>query len=69
MALYRNLLLKGMVSKPFVARTDLGITGDSSDLYINDQILRITSLPKLQVNPGRWKSIVTHNDNSSSTSR
>lgn len=69
MALYQNLLLKGMVSKPFVARTDLGITGDSSDLHINDQILRITSLPKLQVNPGRWKSIVTNNDNSSSTSR
>lgn len=70
MALYRNLLLKGMVSKPFVAHTDLGVTGDSSDLHINDQILRITSLPKLQINPGRWKSIVTHDDDdSTSTSR
>lgn len=68
MALYRNLLLKGMVSKPFVAHTNLGVTGDSSDLRINDQILRITSLPKLQVNPGRWKSIVTH-DGNTSTSR
>lgn len=62
MALYRNLLLKGMVTEPFVAHTDLGVTGDSSDLHINDQILRITSLPKLQTNPGRWKSIVTHDD-------
>lgn len=68
MALYRNLLLKGMVSKPFVAHTDLGVTGDNSDLHINDQILRITSFPKLQVNPSRWKSIVTHDD-SPSTSR
>jgi defect-in-organelle-trafficking protein DotC len=66
MALYRNLLLKGMVSKPFVAHTDLGVTGDSSDLRINDQILRITSLPKLQVNPGRWKSIVTNDSTSTS---
>ncbi|MEN9471508.1 MAG: DotC [Pseudomonadota bacterium] len=60
MALYRRLLLKGMVSKPFVAQTDLGITGNNSALHINDQLLRITSLPKLQINPGRWKSIVTH---------
>lgn len=67
MALYRNLLLKGMVSKPFVAHTNLGVTGNSSDLRINDQILRITSLPKLQVNPGRWKSIVTHDDNPSTS--
>jgi defect in organelle trafficking protein DotC len=67
MTLYRNLLLKGMVSKPFVAHTDLGVTGDSSDLHINDQILRITSLPKLQTNPGRWKSIVTHDDNPSTS--
>lgn len=66
MLLYRRLLLKGMVSKPFVAHTDLGITGDSSDIHINDQILRITSLPKLQVNPKHWKSIVTHDSTSPS---
>lgn len=60
MVLYRSLLLKGMVSKPFVAHTDLGITGDDSDLHINDQIFRITSLPKLQQNSRRWHSIVTH---------
>ncbi len=65
MALYRNLLLKGMVSKPFVAHTDLGITGNSSDLHINDKILRITSLPQLQINPKRWKSVVTRDDSAS----
>jgi defect-in-organelle-trafficking protein DotC len=66
MALYRRLLLKGMVSKPFVARTNLGVTGNNSNLHINDQLLRITSLPKLQVNPGRWKSIVTHDSSPAS---
>jgi defect in organelle trafficking protein DotC len=60
MLLYRSLLLKGMVSKPFVAQTNLGITGDNSDLHINDQIFRITSLPKLQHNTHNWHSIVTH---------
>lgn len=67
MALYRNLLLKGMVSRPFVAHTDLGITGNSSDLHINDKILRITSLPQLQINPKRWKSVVTRDDKHSSS--
>ncbi|MDQ8039404.1 MAG: type IV secretory system conjugative DNA transfer family protein [Rickettsiella sp.] len=62
MLLYRSLLLKGMVSKPFVAHTDLGVTGNSSDLHINDQIYRITSLPKLQPNAKRWNPIVTHDD-------
>ncbi len=60
MVLYRSLLLKGMVSKPFVAHTNLGITGDSTDLHINDQIFRITALPKLQTNAQRWNPIVTH---------
>ena len=66
MMLYRSLLLKGMVSKPFVAHTNLGITGNSSDLHINDQIFRITSLPKLQANTHRWNPVITH-DISSST--
>jgi defect-in-organelle-trafficking protein DotC len=60
MVLYRSLLLKGMVSKPFVAHTNLGVTGDDSDLHINDQIYRITSLPKLQANAKRWNPVVTH---------
>ena len=60
MVLYRSLLLKGMVSKPFVAHTNLGVTGNSSDIHINDQIYRITSLPKLQPNANRWNPVVTH---------
>ncbi|WP_126322864.1 type IV secretory system conjugative DNA transfer family protein [Candidatus Rickettsiella viridis] len=63
MALYRSLLLKGMVSKPFVAQTDLGVTGDDSNLHINDQIFRITSLPKLQPKASQWNPVITH-DNS-----
>ena len=60
MARYRNLLAHGMVSAPFVARTELGVTGDDSNLSINDQVLRITALPKLQTNPKRWKPILTN---------
>lgn len=63
MALYRALLLKGMVSRPFVAHTNLGVTGDSSDLHINDQIYRITALPKLQPNAKKWRPVVTDDRN------
>lgn len=63
MALYRTLLLKGMVSQPFVAHTNLGVTGDSSDLHINDQIYRITALPQLQPNAKKWRPVVTDDRN------
>ena len=58
MALYRKLLAQGMVSKPFVARSSLGITGNSSTLRINDRVLRITSLPALSPNSARWDPAV-----------
>ncbi len=58
MALYRKLLQQKMVSPPFVSRTELGVTGDGSDMRINDQVLRITELPKLQTNTDGWKAVV-----------
>jgi len=58
MVRYRVLLDQHMVSPPFVARTDLGITGSCSDMRINDQVLRITALPCLQTNSKRWRAIV-----------
>lgn len=64
MILYRKLLQEHMVSAPFVSRTELGVTGDGSDMRINDQVLRITELPKLQTDSSGWKAIVVkQNDN------
>ncbi len=54
MVLYRRLLTQGMVSQPFVARSEMGVTGDSTNLRINDQVLRITALPALQTNSQQW---------------
>jgi defect in organelle trafficking protein DotC len=63
MILYRKLLQEHMVSPPYVSRTELGVTGDGSDMRINDQVLRITELPKLQTDSSNWKAIVVkHND-------
>ena len=57
MILYKKLLAQRMVSAPFVARTELGVTGGGADMRINDQVLRITALPSLQSNSRRWKAI------------
>jgi defect in organelle trafficking protein DotC len=62
MVLYRKLLQQKMISPPFVARTELGVTGDGSDMRINDQVLRIVALPRLQTNSRNWRAIVVKRD-------
>lgn len=62
MILYRKLLQEHMISAPFVSRTELGVTGDGSDMRVNDQVLRITELPKLQTESKDWRAIVVKND-------
>ncbi len=62
MALYRKLLQEKMISPPFVARTELGITGSGDDMRINDQVLRIVELPRLQTDSKHWRAVVIKND-------
>lgn len=62
MILYRKLLMQHMISQPFVSRTELGVTGDGNDMRINDQVLRITEMPKLQTESHGWRPIVVKQD-------
>lgn len=62
--LYRKLLAKGMVTAPYVAKAELGVTGNSNELRIDDRVLRITSTSKLQTNPNKWKPVLTNPSNS-----
>lgn len=62
MILYRKLLQEHMVSPPFVMKTNLGVTGCGEDMRINDQVLRITELPKLQTDSSNWRAIVVKDD-------
>jgi defect in organelle trafficking protein DotC len=64
MILYRKLLAENIVSSPYVAKTNLGVTSnkDHSQLYINDRVMRITALPQLNPNSSSWKPIVETND-------
>ena len=58
MILYRKLLAMNMVSPPFVSHTDLGVTGDGSEIHIDDRVLRITALPALNTNSQEWRAAV-----------
>lgn len=58
MITYKVLLAKGMISKPYVAEANMGVTGNGNAININDRILRITAKPQLEINPGAWKPIM-----------
>ncbi|MFT3742022.1 MAG: type IV secretion system DotC family protein [Gammaproteobacteria bacterium] len=58
MVLYRVLLAQKMVTPPYVAKTDLGVTGDDNQIRINDQVLRITATSRLVPDSKQWRAIV-----------
>lgn len=62
MILYRKLLAMNMVSAPFVSEADLGITGDGSQLHIDDRVLRISALPALNTDSKAWRAAVNKDD-------
>lgn len=59
---YRTLLAQNMVSPPFVAELDMGVTGGGADMTVNDRVLRITSFPALQSSSEDWKTEITPNE-------
>ncbi|MDR3442868.1 MAG: type IV secretion system DotC family protein [Legionella sp.] len=63
MILYRKLLAMNMVSPPFVSHTDLGVTGDATEIHIDDRVLRITALPALNINSKEWRAAVAKDEN------
>ncbi|MDF1683954.1 MAG: type IV secretion system DotC family protein [Legionellaceae bacterium] len=64
MILYRKLLAMNMVSPPYVSHLDLGVTGDGNELHIDDQVLRITALPALNVRSDEWRAAVAKDEGS-----
>lgn len=62
MVRYRTLLAQNMVSLPFVAQVNLGITGGDSQMAINDRVLRITALPEFNTKGNEWSAQVTPDD-------
>lgn len=58
MILYRSLLAQQMVSPPYIAEVNLGVTGNDSELSVNDRIYKITALPafKYQGHGEEWQT-------------
>lgn len=56
---YMNLANRGMVSKPFVAEAQKGVTGNGNELNIGERVLKITAKPQLNSNSHDWKPIST----------
>jgi defect-in-organelle-trafficking protein DotC len=61
MLLYNELRARNIISKPYVATAKLGTTTNAhqTQLYLNDEIMRITSLPKLNPDMAKWKAVIT----------
>lgn len=59
---YRTLLAQNMVSPPYVAELDLGVTGGGKDMMVNDRVLRITAFPALQNDSRNWKAEIIPNE-------
>lgn len=59
MILYRKLLAQNIVTPPYVAKTNLGVTGGGTSMRVNDQVLRITATSELNANSKTWKAVVS----------
>ena len=57
--LYRQLLAQHIVSAPYVAKANLGVTGNAHEIRINDKVLRITAQSQLQPNSAKWRPVIT----------
>ncbi len=59
MSLYYQLLVQNMISEPQVGRSNLGITGNSKKVRLNDQLMRITANSDLKPRgANHWEPVV-----------
>ena len=59
MVRYKTLLEEGKVSAPVLSAANLGATGTGQDMRVNDNAIRMTAEPQLQVNTKTWDASAT----------
>lgn len=59
MVLYHDLVAQNVLSLPFVATRNDGVTGDDNSMNVNDVTLKITVIPSFQRKPARWVAVAT----------
>ncbi len=58
MLLYKELLLKNMVSPYAVDKTEQGVTGSGQHMIIDDRLLKLTTQPELLLNnSSKWQAL------------
>jgi defect-in-organelle-trafficking protein DotC len=57
MVRYRELLAQGMISAPFAAADDRGVTGGGKELRVGDRGLTITAPSELNAKERKWQAI------------
>ena len=63
MSLYRQLYSQNMITAPFVSKANLGVTGNSAKMRLNDQIVRITKPSELTTAmPKSWNPVLVPNE-------
>ncbi|MBY3155275.1 type IV secretion system DotC family protein [Rhizobium laguerreae] len=59
MVRYKSLLEENKVSAPILTAAPLGTTGTGQDMRVNDNAIRMTAEPQLQVNNKGWEASAT----------
>lgn len=59
MVLYKKLYTQNMISAPYVSKAELGVTGDTAKMRLNDKVVRIVQPSALNTDsPSSWKTVV-----------
>ena len=57
MVKYHEMLVSGMVTKPYVGATKKGVTrAEDGSMHVGEVFLRITATPDFVSEPGKWRS-------------
>lgn len=57
MVRYHLLVLRGQVSASMLSEAKNAVLGDADKLVIDNQLLRLTQLPSMDINPANWKAL------------
>lgn len=58
MVRFKTLYEQGLVSKPRLARANMGVTGGGDEMAINDRIIRVTEKAAFDANKSNWSTPV-----------
>jgi len=53
---FKRLYEQGMVSKPTLARSELGVTGGGDEMAVGDRVIKVTNKAQLNPEQKRWLS-------------